>query len=53
MVHNVTVLITQLEIFSTYSEMSDIRLNISKCRLTSYIFDLQSLKRKKDHSTAL
>jgi hypothetical protein len=51
--HNVTDLNTQLEIVNTFSEWSDIILNISKCRLTGYIYELQSLKRKKDHDSAL
>ena len=51
--HNVTDLNTQLEIVNTFSEWPGIRLNISKCRLTVYIYELQSLKRKKDRDSAL
>jgi hypothetical protein len=51
--HNVTDLNTQLEIVNTFSEWSGIALNISKYRLTCYIFELQFLKRKKDRDSAL
>ena len=53
MAHNVTHLNTQLDIVNTFSEWLGIRLNISECRLTSYIYELQSLKRKKDRDSAL
>ena len=51
--HNVTDLNTQLEVVNTFIEWSGIRLNISKYRLTCYIYELQSLKRKKDRDSAL
>jgi hypothetical protein len=51
--HNVTDLNTQLEIVNTFSEWSGIGLDIYKCRLTGYIYELQSLKRKKDRDSAL
>jgi len=43
--HNVTDLNTQLEVVKTFIEWSGIRIQISKCRLTGYIYELQSLKR--------
>ena len=51
--HNVNDLNTQLAVVNTFSEWSGIRLNISKRRLTGYIYELQSLKRKKDRDSAL
>ena len=38
--YNGTDLNTQLETVNTFSEWSTIRLNISKCRLTGYIYEL-------------
>ncbi len=40
----VTDLNTQLETVNTFSEWSGIRINIPKCRLTSYIHTLQQIK---------
>ena len=51
--HNVIDLDTHLEAVNTFSEWSSIRLNIPKCRLTGYINEQQSLKRKKDRDSAL
>ena len=51
--HNVTDINTQVEVVNTLNEWSDIRINIPKCRLTSYTKNLQSLKRKKDRDSAL
>ena len=53
MAHNAIDLNAQLEVVNTFSEWLIITLNISKCRLTGYIYELQSLKRKKDRVATL
>jgi hypothetical protein len=49
----VTDLNTQLEAVKTFSELSGIRINIPKYRLTGYIHTLQQIKRKSDRDAAL
>ena len=53
MAHNVADLNTQLEVLNIFSEWSGIRRNISECRLTCYIYELQALKHKKNRDSAL
>ena len=42
-----------LSIIQQFSDLSEIRLNVGKCKVTAYIHGLQTISRKRDRDGAL
>jgi hypothetical protein len=51
--NSVEDMISLLDIVQQFSDWSGIRLNASKCKITSYIHELQSITCKRDRDEAL